>query len=40
MFWNMFSKKIGIMVASHNEDTVRFAIEKMKRMDIEPEDKV
>ncbi|XP_055373872.1 proline dehydrogenase 1, mitochondrial isoform X1 [Condylostylus longicornis] len=33
-------KKIGIMVASHNEDTVRFAIEKMKEIGIEPEDKV
>ena len=27
------------MVASHNEDTVRFAIEKMKQLDIKPEDK-
>jgi len=33
-------KKVGIMVASHNEDTVRFAIEKMKSLDIRPEDKV
>ncbi|XP_023030410.2 proline dehydrogenase slgA isoform X1 [Leptinotarsa decemlineata] len=33
-------KKIAIMVASHNEDTVRFAIEKMKEFGIEPSDKV
>lgn len=33
-------KKIAIMVASHNEDTVRFAIEKMKEFGIEPADKV
>ncbi|KAJ3651144.1 hypothetical protein Zmor_017200 [Zophobas morio] len=33
-------KKIAIMVASHNEDTVRFAIQKMKEFGIEPEDKV
>ena len=33
-------KKVGIMVASHNEDTVRFAIEKMKQLDIKPEHKV
>jgi len=33
-------KKVGIMVASHNEDTVRFAIEKMKQLNIKPEDKV
>lgn len=32
--------KIAIMVASHNEDTVRFAIEKMKEIGISPEDKV
>lgn len=31
---------IGIMVASHNEDTVRFAIEKMKEVGVNPEDKV
>lgn len=34
------AKKIGIMVASHNEDTVRFAIEKMDEIGILPEDKV
>lgn len=34
------AKKIGIMVASHNEDTVRFAIQKMKEIGISPEDKV
>ncbi|XP_055637561.1 proline dehydrogenase 1, mitochondrial isoform X2 [Toxorhynchites rutilus septentrionalis] len=33
-------KKIAIMVASHNEDTVRFAIEKMEEIGIHPEDKV
>ena len=33
-------RKIGIMVASHNEDSVRFAIEKMKEIGISPEDKV
>ena len=32
--------KIGIMVASHNEDTVRFAIQKMKELAIKPEDKL
>ena len=32
--------KIGIMVASHNEDTVRFAIQKMKELNIKPEDKL
>lgn len=33
-------RKIGIMVASHNEDTVRYAIQKMKEIGVEPEDKV
>lgn len=33
-------KKIAIMVASHNEETVRFAIEKMNEIGISPEDKV
>ncbi|XP_053680975.1 proline dehydrogenase 1, mitochondrial isoform X2 [Anopheles nili] len=37
---NVDPKKIAIMVASHNEDTVRFAIEKMKEIGIHPEDKV
>ncbi|KAH8420011.1 hypothetical protein KR009_004798 [Drosophila setifemur] len=34
------ARKIGIMVASHNEDTVRFAIQHMKEIGISPEDKV
>ncbi|CAH1393849.1 unnamed protein product [Nezara viridula] len=34
------ANRIGIMVASHNEDTVRFAIEKMNELGIAPEDKV
>jgi len=33
-------KRIGIMVASHNEDTIRFAIKMMKELNIKPEDKV
>ncbi|XP_046680970.1 proline dehydrogenase 1, mitochondrial-like [Homalodisca vitripennis] len=32
--------KIAIMVASHNEDTVRFAIDKMKEIGVLPQDKV
>ncbi|KAL1130254.1 hypothetical protein AAG570_013192 [Ranatra chinensis] len=32
--------QIAIMVASHNENTVRFAIEKMKEIGVSPEDKV
>ena len=37
---SLIVQKLGIMVASHNEDTVRFAIEKMQALDIRPEDKV
>jgi len=33
-------KRVGIMVASHNEDTVRFAIKRMNELNIKPEDKV
>ncbi|KAJ0172911.1 hypothetical protein K1T71_011087 [Dendrolimus kikuchii] len=32
--------RIGIMVASHNEDTVRYAIQLMAEHNIKPEDKV
>ncbi|CAG4968185.1 unnamed protein product [Parnassius apollo] len=32
--------RVGIMVASHNEDTVRYAIHLMKEHNIRPEDKV
>jgi len=34
------SKRVGIMVASHNEGTIRYAISRMKELDIKPEDKV
>ncbi|XP_055612273.1 proline dehydrogenase 1, mitochondrial isoform X1 [Uranotaenia lowii] len=37
---NIDPKMIAIMVASHNEDTVRFAIKKMEEIGIHPEDKV
>ncbi|XP_074641976.1 proline dehydrogenase 1, mitochondrial-like [Tubulanus polymorphus] len=32
--------KIAIMVASHNEDTVRLTVEKMRENDIKPSDRV
>ncbi|XP_049879658.1 proline dehydrogenase 1, mitochondrial-like [Pectinophora gossypiella] len=32
--------RLAVMVASHNEDTVRFSIELMKEMNIKPEQKV
>jgi proline dehydrogenase len=34
------SKKVGIMVASHNEDTVRFTVQKMEELGIKPEHKL
>lgn len=34
------TNKIAIMVASHNEDTIRFAIEKMKEIGVPRQDKV
>ncbi|XP_029848603.3 proline dehydrogenase 1, mitochondrial [Ixodes scapularis] len=33
-------KTIAIMVASHNEDTVRFAVKQMQELGIQPADKV
>ncbi|XP_035208773.1 proline dehydrogenase 1, mitochondrial-like isoform X2 [Stegodyphus dumicola] len=33
-------KKIGVMVATHNENTIRFAVEKMKELGIQPDHKV
>ncbi|GIY11428.1 hypothetical protein CDAR_536042 [Caerostris darwini] len=33
-------KKIGVMVATHNEDTIRFAVKKMEELGIKPEHKV
>lgn len=33
-------ERLGIMVASHNEDTVRYAIQLMNEHNIKPEDKV
>ena len=35
-----FSQRVGIMVASHNEDTIRYAIKMMEELNIKPEDKV
>jgi len=32
--------QVGVMVASHNEDTVRFTLQQMGSHDIQPEDKV
>ncbi|KAL4223187.1 hypothetical protein ACF0H5_016659 [Mactra antiquata] len=32
--------KIAVMVASHNEDTVRYTVEKMKEFGVKPADKV
>ncbi|CAM6031333.1 unnamed protein product, partial [Sphagnum compactum] len=34
------NKKIAIMVATHNEDTVRFTVNKMKELGIKRDDKV
>merc|ERR1739844_74179 len=34
------AKRVGIMVASHNEDTIRYAIKMMEELSIKPEDKV
>lgn len=33
-------KRLGVMVASHNEDTIRFALQQMEQQGIKPEDKV
>ncbi|XP_023216644.1 proline dehydrogenase 1, mitochondrial-like [Centruroides sculpturatus] len=33
-------RKVAVMVASHNEDTVRFTVNKMKELGIKPEHKV
>lgn len=40
MFQNEQNDRLGIMVASHNEDTVRYAIQLMKEHGIGPGDKV
>ena len=37
---DLLLQRVGIMVASHNEDTVRYAISRMEDLDIRPEDKV
>ncbi|XP_054155050.1 proline dehydrogenase 1, mitochondrial-like [Oppia nitens] len=34
------NKKIAIMVATHNEDTVRYTLKKMKELEIEPNHRV
>jgi len=32
--------KVGIMVASHNADTIRFALQRMKELGIEPDERL
>ena len=43
-FWpgidQVFLQRVGVMVASHNEDTVRFTLQQMQKNNIKPEDKV
>lgn len=39
-YGNDMEKRIGIMVASHNADTIRFAIQKMKELGIEPDERL
>lgn len=34
------TKKISVMVASHNEDTVRFTVKKMEELGIRPHHKI
>jgi len=33
-------QKIGIMVASHNEDTVRYGVNRMAELDLDPQERV
>merc|ERR1739838_962076 len=33
-------QKVGIMVASHNADTIRFALTRMKELGIEPDERL
>ena len=36
----VYGQRVGVMVASHNEDTVRFTLQQMQKNNIKPEDKV
>jgi len=33
-------QKIGIMVASHNENTVKYGVQRMKELDLDPQERV